>query len=196
MSNRKEFTLELDKKKFYCFLDLKSRKNLNITIKANNEIYISKPAQYSLDSLKEYLISNKDWLIKRSKRVNEIANKRNSYLTDDYVVVFNERVYFVDDEDILDKLDDILMKHINDYRKDLDEIIKIYPKVELAKMRGKWGLCIPSHKHIKINKRLVHYPIQCLNYVLVHEYAHLIVGNHSKKFYDLVESIMPDYKVS
>jgi len=38
--------------------------------------------------------------------------------------------------------------------------------------------------------------VQCLDYVLLHEYAHLLVPNHSKKFYDLVGSFMPDYRES
>lgn len=195
MKSRKQFTLEIDQKLFFCYLDMKSRKNLNITIKENNKLYISKPARYSLESLKEYLITNKDWLIEKSNSVNDLYNKRNSYLNNDYVIVFGEKIYFKDRADILDELDNIMLNHINEYRKELDEIIKVYPSIQVKKIRGKWGLCIPTKKQIKINSRLIHYPIECLNYVLVHEYAHLLVANHSKKFYDLVESIMPNYKV-
>lgn len=195
MKNRKQFTLEIDQKLFFCYLDLKPRKNLNITIKADNKLYISKPAEYSFDSLKDYLLSNKEWLIKKSNAVNIVSNKRNNYINEDYVIIFGEKIFFAENENILAEIDTILINHINEYRKKLDGIIKVTPTIEVVSMRGKWGLCIPREKLIKINNKLIHYPIDFLNYVLVHEYAHLLVANHSKRFYDLVESIMPDYKI-
>lgn len=70
------------------------------------------------------------------------------------------------------------------------------PRITLKYMTSRWGSCTPARGHISISKRLIHYPVQCLDYVLLHEYAHLLVPNHSKKFYDLVGSFMPDYRES
>ncbi len=36
--------------------------------------------------------------------------------------------------------------------------------------------------------------LDVIDYVIIHEFSHLVHMNHSKKFYDLVKSIMPDYK--
>ena len=55
------------------------------------------------------------------------------------------------------------------------------------------GSC-SSKKNITINLNLVLKPQKCTQYVVLHEMCHLIYMNHSKKFWDLVESQMPDYK--
>ncbi len=69
------------------------------------------------------------------------------------------------------------------------------PTITLKYMTSQWGSCNYRKNKISISLRLIHYPVQCLDYVLLHEYAHLLVPNHSKEFYDVVKTFMPDYKV-
>ncbi|MBQ1625320.1 MAG: M48 family metallopeptidase, partial [Erysipelotrichaceae bacterium] len=47
---------------------------------------------------------------------------------------------------------------------------------------------------ITISSYLIHYPLYCLEYIMVHEMTHFIVPNHSKRFYEVVVNNMPDYK--
>jgi len=94
---------------------------------------------------------------------------------------------------------DAIMKHIDDIRLNWDmEICGIYqlpiPKIEMRYMTGKWGLCYPTEALIRISTRLIHYPIECLDYVLLHEYVHFLEPNHSKRFWNLVKKYMPNYK--
>lgn len=49
-------------------------------------------------------------------------------------------------------------------------------------------------KNITINLNLAQKPIECIKYVILHEMCHLIYMNHSNKFWNLVESQMPEYK--
>ena len=70
------------------------------------------------------------------------------------------------------------------------------PRITLKYMTSRWGSCTPASRHISISKRLIHYPVRCLDYVLLHEYAHLLVPNHSKAFYQVISEYMPDYKES
>lgn len=59
--------------------------------------------------------------------------------------------------------------------------------------RSKWGSC--SHKgNINISTRLLFAPGDVLEYVCIHELAHLVEHNHSKRFWALVVKAMPDYK--
>ena len=55
------------------------------------------------------------------------------------------------------------------------------------------GSC-SSNKNITINLNLALKPIECIKYVVLHEMCHLIYMNHSKNFWDLIESKMPEYK--
>jgi predicted metal-dependent hydrolase len=52
---------------------------------------------------------------------------------------------------------------------------------------ARWGSCTPAHGTIRISRRLSAYPGWVLDYVLVHELAHLAVHGHGPDFWRLVE---------
>ena len=62
--------------------------------------------------------------------------------------------------------------------------------VRLRSMRTQWGSC-SSRGDITLNTALLLLPEELLRYVIIHELAHCRVRNHSKKFWDLVESVCP-----
>ena len=59
--------------------------------------------------------------------------------------------------------------------------------------KSNWGSC-SGYGNINISTRLLFAPEDVLEYVCIHELAHLIEQNHSKKFWGLVEKAMPNYK--
>ena len=63
----------------------------------------------------------------------------------------------------------------------------------IKKMKTKWGSCTPEHNRIWLNLELAKKPLQCLEYVLVHEMTHIIEKNHTKKFKLLMDSFMPKW---
>lgn len=69
-----------------------------------------------------------------------------------------------------------------------------YKKVRLKKMRSRWGSC-SSKGNISLNLELLKLPSKCVDYVIVHELAHLVHMNHSKAFHNLVEHYISDAKV-
>lgn len=52
--------------------------------------------------------------------------------------------------------------------------------------RSRWGSCTPSDGSIRLSDRLLGVPSWVVDYVLVHELAHLLVGNHGEEFWTLV----------
>ena len=67
-------------------------------------------------------------------------------------------------------------------------------KLAYRNMTSRWGSCQPSTGRICINVRLALYPPQCLEYVVVHELAHLLVHGHGPKFNAVLDRSLPDWR--
>lgn len=68
-----------------------------------------------------------------------------------------------------------------------------YNKIFIKNQKTRWGSC-SSKKNLNFNYRLAFMSVEMMDYVIVHELCHLKEMNHSKNFWNLVESILPDYK--
>ncbi len=66
----------------------------------------------------------------------------------------------------------------------------------IKNMKTKWGTCNIEKRRIWINLQLVKKPIECLEYIIVHELIHLIEKNHTNKFYELVDKFYPKWRDS
>lgn len=83
-------------------------------------------------------------------------------------------------------------------------VIDLYPKfrvyqidmpvIKTRKMKTRWGSCAVYGGMITLNTALIHTPIECIEYVAAHELTHFLQPNHSSKFYQMLEIILPDYK--
>jgi predicted metal-dependent hydrolase len=67
------------------------------------------------------------------------------------------------------------------------------PKILLSNARTRWGSCHPDGR-VYLSWRLIQTPPAMIDYVVVHELAHLHEANHSSRFWRRVESVLPDYK--
>lgn len=61
-------------------------------------------------------------------------------------------------------------------------------------MTSRWGSCNTKTKKINLNLQLVHYPLICLEYVILHELCHIKVHGHGTDFKALLDRYMPDWK--
>ncbi|MHB1661023.1 MAG: M48 family metallopeptidase [bacterium] len=92
------------------------------------------------------------------------------------------------------------------YRKELEkELFGIFIKWQnimgvgisewrIKRMKTKWGTCNTKAKRIWINLELIKKPLYCVEYIVVHELAHLLERNHNKKFYGYIDKFMPQWK--
>jgi len=64
--------------------------------------------------------------------------------------------------------------------------------VELKEWKRRWGECHPDGK-LRFNWRLIMCPPEVIDYVVVHELAHLAVAGHNPRFWAHVAKILPDY---
>ncbi|HLX03189.1 MAG TPA: SprT family zinc-dependent metalloprotease [Trinickia sp.] len=63
----------------------------------------------------------------------------------------------------------------------------------LSSAATRWGSCSSDGK-IRLNWRLIHFPLSIIDYVVAHELAHLREMNHSPRFWQTVESIFPEFR--
>ncbi|MGD9581673.1 MAG: M48 family metallopeptidase, partial [Vampirovibrionia bacterium] len=65
--------------------------------------------------------------------------------------------------------------------------------IKFKPYRSKWGEC-NSNNDISINTYLLFAPKNVLEYIIIHELAHIEMLNHSKNYWQTVDTIMPDRK--
>ena len=68
------------------------------------------------------------------------------------------------------------------------------PALRIRNMRSRWGSCLYGKVIITLNKQLARKPEACIEYVVVHEFCHFLVPNHSRDFYALLSRHLPDWK--
>ncbi|NCN45016.1 MAG: hypothetical protein COU63_00360 [Candidatus Pacebacteria bacterium CG10_big_fil_rev_8_21_14_0_10_36_11] len=70
-----------------------------------------------------------------------------------------------------------------------------YNDIHFRAQKTRWGSC-SSQKNLNFNWRLVHFEPKIIDYVIIHELAHLTHMNHSNKFWELVEKYDPEYRLN
>jgi hypothetical protein len=76
------------------------------------------------------------------------------------------------------------------------ERLSVEPKaVKISNAKTLWGSC-SAKKNINYSWRIIMAEEEVVDYLIVHELAHLLELNHSEKFWSIVENILPEYKTS
>jgi len=65
-----------------------------------------------------------------------------------------------------------------------------YTRLTVRRMRTRWGSC-SSRNNISLNSGLIFLPESLIEYVMLHELAHTLHKDHSKRFWDALEAILP-----
>ena len=69
-----------------------------------------------------------------------------------------------------------------------------FPTIKFRKMVSRWGSCHPQKGVLTFNTNLKFAPKESIEYVIMHEFTHFLVQNHSSKFYEELEKICPSWK--
>ncbi len=67
-------------------------------------------------------------------------------------------------------------------------------RVFVQRMKTKWGSCSRASGNIRLNTELAKKPPECLEYIVVHEMAHIIEPTHNNRFLDLMDRLMPAWR--
>ena len=140
-------------------------------------------------------------------RLNIIYSNENNISIDDIrntLNVFIKKSYLIDEEKRKAKIKNMIDKYYLDVadreisfamEKRIKEL-KIMPSsFKVRNFKRAWGNC-SSKKVISINQEIVKYSRNAIDYVCLHELCHLKYMNHSKDFWNMVKTYMPNYKLA
>lgn len=147
-------------------------KNLYIIIKDGNVI-VKAPNRVSQKEAKDFIQKKANWILKKLK---EEKNKKEEK------EVTKEEI-----EELKRIIDESVKKYCNKFG--------LWPnKVRIRDIKYAWGSC-SGNKNITISLKLAGKERKIIEYVVLHEICHLKYMNHSKLFWNLVQTEMPDYKI-
>ena len=180
--NQRLVTVKLEKRR--------NIKHVYLRVLNPNLIQIKTNIYYTLYDAKDLIEKKMTWIENSIVRLEEKSINEDEFL---YLGVRK-------------KLEDFKIKNIDTfYKKEivkyLPNLVDIYSKkmnlfptsLKYRKNKRTWGSC--NYKNgLNFNILLMKFPIELMEYVVIHELAHIKHKNHSKKFWDLVEEFCPDYK--
>ena len=65
----------------------------------------------------------------------------------------------------------------------------------IRRMKTRWGSCNAGTRRIWLNSELAKKPLPCLEYVVVHEMAHLAEPSHNERFREILDRVMPNWRL-
>ena len=93
-------------------------------------------------------------------------------------------------EELRTKASAYILPRVNEYAEEMG----LFPTaVKISNAVSRFGSCSTKNS-LNFSYRLMLYPKDAIDYVIVHELAHIRHHNHSKDFYKLIEAYLPDYK--
>lgn len=198
--NNNLYNLEIIKKK--------TTKNTYIRVKDDGTIYVTTNSFVSdkkiIKLIEDNLESIKKMIEKKEKKKNNenyfwyLGEKYDIVYTNNEDIILGDTKAFIPREMDIDKWykrqASILFKKRLDYNYNIFSRKIPYPSLTIRKMTSRWGVCNTKLKRVTLNLELMKKDPICLDYVIMHELSHLIYGDHSKKFWSLVEENFPNYK--
>jgi len=154
-----------------------NRKSLAIEITRDLEVLVRAPYFVSVKRIEKFISQREKWIEGAKERTKKrLENKRE--LT----------------KEEIDALKTAAIEYIPQKLKEYSEIMKLYPSsVKITSAKTRFGSCSGKNS-ICFSYRLMLYPKAAVDYVIVHELAHIKHKNHGKQFYALVEKYLPDYR--
>lgn len=199
------------------------RTTLTFQIYPNGELIVRAPIKMPLTEINKYLLEKEKWILKKQEvaKIRTDHLKQIKYENGELFLLKGKTypLQFIDNYEhamVFKNNTFIINSDLKKYAVNVfEQWYKLYAKrhivpraFELSKLSGikfnnirinsaktRWGSC-SGKATINFSWRLVLAPEFVIDYVIIHELAHIIELNHSSKFWDLVSKMYPEYKTA
>ena len=155
----------------------KNVKNINLRLKSDGSVVVSASRNVSAKYVDDFVMRKGQFICDALQRVEIRKNN----------VPQEKPMLTADDCEMLNHICKEIYPLFGEYNIP-------YPEIKIKYLKSMWGSCRPTQGIITLSSRLIYTPRKCMEYVVLHEFAHFIHPNHSKEFYCLLSQLMPDYK--
>ena len=153
-----------------------NRRTLSLCVK-HGRLIVRAPAKTPKKKIEETVNSHRAWIEKHIEKQREKKEKFDS-LTEEEIKALRKSA-----KQVLTAKTEYFSKIMG---------LK-YGRISITGAKTRFGSC-SSAGNISYSYRLMLYPEEAIDYVVVHELAHLLQMNHSPSFYSIIEAALPDYK--
>lgn len=152
------------------------RKTISLSVDDNLNAVVRAPYGVSNEKINDFVENNREWLMIATERKK--AQLERTDLSDEEI------------QDLIHLAKDVIPKRVEYY----SQIMNLCPTgIKITKAKKRFGSCNGKNS-LCFSCFLMKYPMEAVDYVVVHELAHIKHHNHSKDFYNLINHYMPDYK--
>ncbi len=153
------------------------RKTVAIQVTDNMQVVVRVPQKYPDGQIRKLIADNSEWI---EKSLIRIQTKKENYPepTKEEAKALRE------------KAENIIPEKVKYFSK----ITGLSPSgIKITDAKKRFGSCSGKNS-LCFSLRLMQYSEQCIDYVVLHEIAHIKYHNHGKEFYEFIKKFMPDYK--
>lgn len=160
------------------------RRTMGLEVKADGRVFARFPKGTRDRAAREFIRQRQEWIVQKWLLMEERRRRQAARPKADY-----------EEDPVLERA----------YRERARRVLKertayfagimgvTYQAVRLSSAKTRWGSCSGAGS-LNFHWKLILMPPEVLDYVVVHELAHRMEMNHSKRFWEQVERVLPDYR--
>ena len=164
------------------------RKSVALEINQNAELIIRAPIFTPVYVIEKFISQKNSWITKKQKiainKKDEVEKLKNNLFSE--ALAKGEKTKKITKQEA----EEIISSRVKYYSQ--KENIE-YKKIKITSAKNRWGSC-SFKNNINFSMRLAMAPMEVIDYVVIHELCHIKEKNHSRKFWNEVLKIMPNYK--
>jgi predicted metal-dependent hydrolase len=158
---------------------------MTMRVTKSGEVHISAPIGTSSAAINRFITKNREWIDKAIEKMESNQSTRRQFFSQLPLETPIMR------KDAAERLNSIVMPLVLRY----STVMGVsYSGISYRATISKWGSCDTKSRRLCFSLYLLLLPHWCIEHVVVHELAHLIVPNHSKQFYGVMDRYFPKWR--